>query len=87
MGGLLLALGLVAGIVGLAWRQADDPTIKKFLEEQRLRKLVRKLFVAPGTLTLPEAEDGLILASRHGDRALAKKFTKVVTYLKKRRLP
>lgn len=79
---LLFALGLVAGVVGLAKGQADDPSIRRFLEEHRLRHVASK---RDGALTLPEAEDGLFLARRYGDRALTRRFENVVTSLKGRR--
>lgn len=77
---LLLALGAVAGIVKLAYGQQEDPTIRRALERRRLLHLARK---RDGRLTLPEAEDGVILAKRHGETLLARRFAKLV--LSKRR--
>ena len=76
---LLLALGLVSGIVSLAASQADDPTIRRFLQKRRLETIARK----PNRLvTLPEAEDGLYLARKYGDRFLFLRFGKLVASLK-----
>ena len=69
---LLVALGLVAGVVGLAKGQADDPSIRRFLEEHRLRHVASKRVQVRSL----EAEDGLFLARRHGDgRSLASSRT------------
>ena len=77
---LLLALGLVAGIVGLATyspgdSRAQDP-VKRYLEGKRLRLLASK---PASRLSFTEAEDGLVLARRLGDDALAAKFEKMLT--------
>jgi hypothetical protein len=76
---LLLALGLVAGIVGLAVNQADDPTIRRFLQRRRLDAISRK----PDRLvTLPEAEDALVLARKFDEKILFLRFGKLVASLK-----
>lgn len=77
---LLLALGLVSGIVGLAVDQAEDPTIRRFLQRRRLEAISRK----PDRLvTLPEAEDAVVLAKRFNERFLLTRFSKLVASLKK----
>ena len=83
MAALLLALGLVTGIVSLAANQADDPTIRRFLQKRRLEAISRK----PNRLvTLPEAEDALYLAHKFDDRLLFNRFGKLVASLKKSNL-
>ena len=82
MGALLLALGVVAGIVKLAFSQQEDPSIRRALEKRRLLVIAKK---RDAVLTLPEAEDGLILSKRHGQDLLVKRFSKLVVSLKKRR--
>jgi len=83
---LLLALGLVAGIVGLATyspgdSRAQDP-VKRYLEGKRLRLLASK---PASRLSFTEAEDGLVLARRLGDDVLAAKFGKVLASRKRSR--
>ena len=80
MGALLLALGLVSGIVGLAVNQADDPTIRRFLQRRRLDAISRK---PDRFVTLPEAEDGIVLSRRFGEKLLLSRFTKLVASMKK----
>ena len=85
MGAILLAFGLVGGIVGLAAAQADNPTIKRFLEQRRLGLLAKK---RDGKLTLLEAEDGVLLSRRYmgekpSNRFLLTHFTNLVASLKK----
>ena len=85
MGAILLAFGLVGGIVGLAAAQADNPTIRRFLQKRRLTSLARK---PDGKLTLLEAEDGVLLSRRYmqedpSNRFLLTRFTNLVACLKK----
>jgi hypothetical protein len=80
VGALLLALGLVSGIVGLAVNQADDPTIRRFLQRRRLDAISRK---PDRFVTLPEAEDGIVLSRRFGEKFLLSRFTKLVASIKK----
>ena len=75
MGAILLALGLVAGIVRLAISQADDPSIKRFLQRKRLDAIARK---PDSAITLSEAEDALVLARRLGDGKMASRASKLV---------
>ena len=81
MGGLILALGLVSGIIGLAWSQAENPTWKRFHMRKRLQAIAD---VPDRKLNLRGAEDGLILARRLGDERLVKRFEALVTSLKRR---
>jgi hypothetical protein len=77
---LLLALGVVAGIVKLAFDQQEDPTIRRALEKRRLLSIARTRDEA---VTLPEAEDALVLSRRHDLPPLTKRFTKLVVSIKK----
>jgi hypothetical protein len=85
MGAVLLAFGLVGGIVGLAAAQADNPTIKRFLQKRRLCSIAKK---PDGKISLLEAEDGVLLSRRYmeeepSNRFLLLRFTKLVASLKK----
>ena len=85
MGAVLLAFGLVGGIVGLAAAQAENPTIRRFLQKRRLTSLARK---PDSKLTLLEAEDGVLLSRRYmqedpSNRFLLTRFTNLVACLKK----
>lgn len=76
---ILIAFGLVGGIVKLAIGQADDPTIRRFLQKRRLAILASK---ANAKLSLPEAEDGLALARHFEDKFLQVRFAKLVASMK-----
>lgn len=80
MPALLLALGLVVGLISLSKQQADDPTIKRFLQKRRLDIIAAK---PDRQVTRLEAEDGLILAKRFEEKNLELRFTKLVASLKK----
>lgn len=84
MGAILLAFGLVTGIVSLAFHQADDPTIRRYVEQRRLRFIAGK---PDSKITRDQAEDGLVLARRHGDRELTVRFMKLVAFRKRRSTP
>jgi hypothetical protein len=77
---LLLALGLVGGIVGLTARQADDPTIKRYLQRRRLSIVARK---PDSSISLLDAEDALVLARRLEERVLVTRFARLVASLRK----
>lgn len=72
---LLVAFGLVAGIVGLAANQAEDPSIKRFLQRRRLIAILKK---PEFKVTLAEAEDGLAITRYLRDVVLHRKFEKMV---------
>jgi hypothetical protein len=79
---VLLALGLVGGMVGFAIKETLDPAVKPAFLKFKLARLAKK----PVTnLKLDEAEDGVVLARRLGRKDLEKKFAGVVTILKKKR--
>lgn len=78
---LFLAVGAVAGLVGYAIRRSTGPSTKPMDERMKLERLkLRKV------LTLDEAEDGLALARRYGDKATEVKFRIEVIKLKKKRI-
>lgn len=82
MGALLLALGLVGGIVGLAVNQADNPTIKRFMRKRLLLSIARK---PDSAISLEEAENALVLSRQFDSRFLLARFTKLVASLKTQR--
>ena len=78
MWGLLAAVGIVGALVALAnVEKSDEPVVKPAVEKLKLAWLARRR-----RLTLPEAEDGLVLSRRLGERDLARKFERVVRQLK-----
>jgi hypothetical protein len=77
---LLLALGLVVGLISLSKQQADDPTIKRFLQKRRLGIIAAK---PDRQITRLEAEDGLILAKRFEEKNLEMRFAKLIASLQK----
>ena len=81
MPAVLLAFGLVLGLISLSKSQAEDPTVRRFLQKRRLGIIAGN---PDQQLTRLEAEDGKILAERFGEKALAERFTKLVASLKKR---
>jgi hypothetical protein len=81
MGGIFLAFGLVSGIISLAWRQAENPTFKRFLMKKRLEAIAA---VPDSKLDIRGAEDGLALARRLEQPKLVTRFEALVTSLKRR---
>ena len=85
MGGLvLLALGGVSAFIGWGIARSMDPARKASVERERLAKLKKKPL---GALTLEDAEDGLVLSRRYGDKFAGGEFAKHVVTLKKKRIP
>lgn len=81
MWGILAALGIVGGLVAATCREkSDDPVIKPALQRARLARLAGKR-----RLTLPEAEDGVVLSRKLGEADLARKFERVASRLKQAR--
>lgn len=80
MGALLLALGFVGGIIGLAVNQADNPTIKRFMRKRLLLRIAHK---PDSTISLEEAENALVLSRQFDSRFLLVRFAKLVASLKK----
>lgn len=82
MGALLLALGFVGGIVGLAVNQADNPTIKQFMRKRMLARIASK---PDSAISREEAENALVLARQFDCRFLLARFTKLVASIKTQR--
>lgn len=80
---VLLALGLVGGLVGYAAREAVAPSAKPVAELKKLVWLKSKL----PRVTLDEAEDGAVLARRFGDKKAALMFHRIAVVLRKKRVP
>lgn len=80
---VILALGLVSGLVGFAIRETVNPSRKRDSEEGKLEKLKSKFPM----VTLDEAEDGAVLARRYGDKKSEADFSKAVSALRKKRVP
>jgi hypothetical protein len=80
MGAVVLALGLVVGLIRLSTQQAADPTIKRYLQKRRLGIIAAK---PDCQITRLEAEDGKILSERFGEKALASRFAKLLTSFQK----
>jgi hypothetical protein len=81
MFGLFLAISGVCGLVGYAIRRSTGPSQKPLDERIKLERLKLRQ-----VLTLDEAEDGLVLARRYGDKSSEVRFRIEVLKLKKRRL-
>jgi hypothetical protein len=79
---LILAIGAVAGLVGYGIRRSTGPSTKPMDERMKLERLKMRQI-----LTLDEAEDGLALARRYGDKRSEVRFKIEVLKLKKRRMP
>jgi len=77
---LIVAFGLVAGIVSLAANQAEDPSIRRFLQNRRLVAILKK---RESDVTLAEAEDALAITRYLKDDVLHRKFEKMVASKKK----
>lgn len=81
--GFLFGLGAVFGLIVYAVRV--DPKIPEWKERRRLASLIEKGTGGLGRLKLDEAEDGLVLARRYGDKLWEKRFAAVVKELRKSR--
>jgi len=78
MWGVLAAAGIVGALVVFTnVEKSDEPVVKPALEKVKLAWLARKR-----RLTLPEAEDGVVLSRRLGERDLERRFERVVRRLK-----
>ena len=75
MPALLLAIGLVVGLISFSQKQAEDPTVKRFLQKRRLAIIAAK---PDRQITRLEAEDGLSLSRRFEEKAQENRFAKLV---------
>jgi len=79
MWGLLTAFAAVGGLVAVAGREKDEPFIKPALRRARLAMLSK---IPIGKLTLEQAEDGVVLSRKLGERDLESRFAMVARRLK-----
>ncbi len=79
---LLIGLAAVGGLVGMAIKRALGPAKKPLAEREKLEALKMKRL-----LSLDQAEDGLVLARRYGDRKAEVRFAIEVRKLRKKRVP
>lgn len=77
---LLIGLAAVGTLVGSAIRRATGPSKREEAERIKFEKLLMKQ-----NPTLDEAEDGLVLARRFGDKRAQVRFAMIVGKLRKRR--
>ena len=82
MWAVFMALGLVGGLVKVAFGQATEPTIKPAWRKYKLTRLSN---LSPDQITLDQAEDGRVLAREFDDPTLEGKFAVLVARLKTRR--
>jgi hypothetical protein len=78
--GVLIAVGAVGGLLWWGAKRALDPMVKTTQERRRFQELR-----AVGPTSLDEAEDGLVLARRFGDKAAEAEFRNAVARMKQRR--
>jgi ABC-type Fe3+-hydroxamate transport system substrate-binding protein len=79
MWAVIMAFGIVGGLIKLAYGQAMEPTIKP---AWRKEKLVRLASIPMEKLTLDQAEDGAVLARENGAKELEKRFRAKAAELK-----
>lgn len=79
---ILLGLGLVGGLLKLAYDQKEEPTIKPALRKAKLLRLAR---IPRKKMTLAHAEDGAVLAREFKMPKLENEFKVIINQLKKRR--
>ena len=82
MWGLIIALVAVGSLVAIAQHEAAEPTIKPAIWKIRLAMLAS---LSRKKLTLDQAEDGVILSRRLGEKDLEKRFEAVAKVLRKSR--
>jgi len=78
---LLLGLVAVGSLVGAAIRRATGPSHKVEVEREKLDRLKTRQH-----LSLDEAEDGVVLARRFGDKKSEVRFAMLVQKLRKKRV-
>jgi hypothetical protein len=80
---LLAAFGIVGGLAAVAaTEKSDDPVLRPALQKRRLSKIL--IASKRRGLTRREADDGLVLARRLGEKDLAKWFEREVRKSKRR---
>ena len=78
---LLVALGLVGGLVRVAWGQAEEPTLRPAWRRAKLARLAR---IPEHILKLDQAEDGIVLSREFGASELAAKFKAAAARIKQK---
>jgi len=81
---VVLAVGGVIALTALGMKRSLDPAVKAGAERARLAKLKSR---PASSLSLDEAEDGLVLARRYKDAAAEIYFAKLKEALRTRRVP
>lgn len=81
MWGLLFAFGLVGGIVSWGCKQAEDPTMKRFLMRKRLMAIAA---IPDDKQSRRGAEDALVLARRLDEQKLVMRFESLVSSMNRR---
>ena len=79
---MIIAFAAVGGFVALAYRESDEPIVKPALQKLRLARLAR---IPTNKIALDEAEDGVVLSRRLGERDLEKRFAMVARDLRTKR--
>ena len=82
MWGLIIALVAVGSLVAIAQHEAAEPTIKPAIWKLRLARLAS---LPRKKITLDQAEDGVILSRRLGEKDLEGRFEELAKVLRKRR--
>jgi hypothetical protein len=82
MWGLITALVAVGSLIAIAQHEAAEPTIKPAIWKLRLARLAA---LPRMKITLDQAEDGVILSRRLGEKNLEKRFEDMAKVLRKKR--
>ena len=82
MWGLITALVAVGSLIAIAQHEAAEPTIKPAIWKLRLAKLAS---LPKKKITLDQAEDGVILSRRLGEKDLEKRFEGLARDLRTKR--
>ena len=82
MWGLITALAAVGSLIAIAQHEAAEPTIKPAIWKLRLAKLA---LLPERKITLDQAEDGVILSRRLGEKELETRFETLAKILRKKR--
>ena len=82
MWGLIIALVAVGSLVAIAQHETAEPTIKPAIWKLRLARLAS---LPRKKITLDQAEDGVILSRRLGEKDLEGRFEELAKVLRKRR--
>jgi hypothetical protein len=81
--GFLASLVAVGGFIAFACHDADEPMVKPAWLKLKLVRLVKR--INSHKITLDEAEDGMVLSRKLGEKGLEKRFAVVATRLRTHR--